>query len=49
MDFQPLVQDSDYFAKHLSGLKTLRIRLPEFSNEMSLLSQSYVLVLEIKV
>ena len=33
LDFQPLVQDEVYFARYLQGLKSLRNRFPEFSNE----------------
>jgi len=32
MDFQPLVQDQDYFDRYFYGLRSLRNRFPEFSN-----------------
>ena len=32
LDFQPLVQDNDYFERHLQSLKTLRVKFPELSN-----------------
>ncbi len=33
MDFQPLIQDKAYFDKYFDGLKLLRNRFPEFSNQ----------------
>ena len=33
LDFQPLVQDQNYFQRYMQGLKTLHNRFPEFSNE----------------
>jgi len=33
MDFQPLMQDQDYFDRYLYGLKSLRCRFPELSND----------------
>ena len=33
LDFQPLVQEQDYFDRYLKGLKSLRKRFPELSNQ----------------
>ena len=33
LDFQPLLQDEDYFERHFQGLKSLHNRFPELTND----------------
>jgi len=32
LDFQPLIQDDEYFDRHFDGLKALQTRFPQFNN-----------------
>jgi len=36
LDFQPLIQDNDYFERHLQSLKTLRFNFPELTNQQEM-------------
>ena len=38
LDFQPLVQDEEYFERHFEGLKSLHSRFPEFKGEQAMRS-----------
>tara|TARA_Y100001968_G_scaffold47153_1_gene37360 strand:+ start:19407 stop:20117 length:711 start_codon:yes stop_codon:yes gene_type:complete len=38
LDFQPLIQDQSYFDKYFDGLKDLKKRFPDFSNQNNMFS-----------